>query len=224
MKKLLLLALVALFAPVFTQAAIRSDYVKRFETCEAILREFMADPAYAIPAPVLQRARAIVITTQFKAGFVLGLKGGYGIVMVKRPDNQWSLPVLLSAGEGSFGLQVGVKNDETILVITDDQTPRMLFNNRFNIGVDAKAVAGPKWAEMESVNREILNTPVLVYTKSKGLFAGATLKAGYLTRDDTSNRKFYQSPYTAPELLYGNFVQAPPEVQPLISYVQSIAP
>jgi len=224
MKKLLLLGLA--FALAFATPTLfaldRGTQVKHIETCEAILQEFMDDPAFAIPAPVLQKARAIIILNQFKAGFIFGATGGYGVILAKRPDNTWSIPVIVHGGGISFGLQAGGKSIETIFVITDDETPRRLFSGRVNFGVDAKAVLGPRWAEMESVNKEILSTPVLVYTKSKGLFAGATVKAGYLTRDDDANFDFYRTSYTMPELLYGNFVTAPEEVRPLINYVTKL--
>jgi len=121
-------------------------------------------------------------------------------------------------------LQVGGKNVETILVITDDATPRLLLNNRFNAGVDAKAVAGPKFAEAEAMNRDILKTPVLVYVRNKGLMAGATVKAGWMSRNDDANRAFYATKYTMPELLYGNLVKAPDEVKPLMEFVRQISP
>ncbi|PTY06405.1 hypothetical protein DB347_13345 [Opitutaceae bacterium EW11] len=221
MKKLLLLGLVAAitFAAPLSRADSRPSGVKRIESCEAILQEFMDDPAYAIPAPVLQQAHGIVIINQFKAGFIFGVTGGYGVIMVKRPDNTWSIPVMIDAGDISIGLQAGGKSVETIFVLNDDDTARRLFSGRVNVGVDAKAVMGPKWTEVESVNKEILATPVLVYTKSKGLFAGATVKAGFLARDDEANRVFYRTTFTMPELLYGNFVTPPDTVKPLMAYV-----
>jgi lipid-binding SYLF domain-containing protein len=224
MKKFCLLALVAVISASLGRATERTEYVTRIESCEAILQGFMADRAYAIPPMVWQRARGVIITNQFKAGFIFGVKGGNGVVMVKKADGKWSLPVMIDAGEASLGLQVGGKTVETVYIITDDQTPRKLFQGRFNVGVDANAVAGPKWAEVESVNKEILETPVLVYTKAKGLFAGATLKAGYITRNDDANREFYNTEYTMPELLYGNFVQPPKEVIPLMNLVSRLAP
>ncbi|MDB6127140.1 MAG: hypothetical protein JWM35_1036 [Verrucomicrobia bacterium] len=214
----------ALLAHAAPSEASRPEYVTRIESCEAILREFMAKPETAIPAPVLQSAKAIVIVNQFKAGFFLGIKDGYGVIMVKKSDGHWSLPVLLAAGELSFGLQIGANAVESVMVITDPQTPRILFRQRFNVGVDAKAVAGPKLAEAEKFNHDILRTPVLVYTKAKGLYAGATIKAGWLERSDEVNFILYNTTYTLPELLYSDWVKPVPEVEPLMAYVQQIAP
>ncbi len=227
MKKLLLLSLLALFGAASVRADAkdpRAEYVTRVETCEAILREFMAKPDTAIPSAVLAQAHAIVITNQFKAGFFLGVKDGYGVIMVKQPNGSWSLPVLISAGEVSLGFQIGANASETIMVITDDATPRIIFDRRFNVGVDAKAVAGPSNAEAEKVNRELLATPVIVYSKARGLYAGATVKTGWLERADQANFALYSTEYTMPELLYSNWVKAVPEVTPLMEYVKQIAP
>ncbi len=227
MKKLLLSSLLALFGAASLCAAgtdPRADYVTRVESCEAILREFMAKPETAIPAAVLAQAHAIVITNQVKVGFIIGVKDGYGIIMVKQPSGRWSLPVLIGAGEVSFGFQIGSNTAETILVITDDATPRMIFNRRFNVGVDAKAVAGPNNAKAETVNRELLATPVIVYGKARGLYAGATVKSGWIERNDEANYTLYSTQYTMPELLYSNWVTPAPEVVPLMDFVKQIAP
>jgi lipid-binding SYLF domain-containing protein len=225
MKKLFLPFLAVLFfAPVHAQTSPeRAELIKRVVSCDAIMEEFVeglngVDP---IPRQVLQRAKAIVIVNQFKAGFVLGIKDGYGVVLAKKANGTWSLPVLVSAGEASLGLQLGAKSDETVMVITDDATPRLLFKQRFNAGVDAKAIAGPRVAEREDVNHPIINAPVLVYTKSKGLYAGATVKTGYISRNDEANRILYSTQYTMPELLYSDWVQPIPEVRSLMGRVQA---
>ncbi len=225
MKKLLFLSLVALFGPVLLRAQSsggspsRADLVTRVETCEAILYEFRN----TIPTEVLRNAKGLLILNQFKAGFLFGLKDGYGVIMVRKPDGQWSLPVLVNAGEASFGLQIGANKSETIFVINDPQIPRALFNHRFNIGVDAAAVAGPKAAERERVNQEILKAPMLAYSKSAGLFAGATVKAGHISRADTANFILYNTKYTLPELLYSDWVPPVKEVQPIMELVSRLS-
>lgn len=225
MKRIFSIVLIALVATTGLRAERsfqRAEYVTRVESCEAILREFMANPDYAIPREVLQRARSIIITNQFKAGFIFGIKDGYGVILSRRADGSWSLPGFLNAGEASFGLQLGGTAVESVFILTDDATARLLYQGRFNVGVDAKAVAGPRAAEAQRITREILDTPVLVYTKSVGLFAGATLKAGWLQANNTGLRAFYQTRYTLPELLQGDWVPSQPEVEPLLRYVTEI--
>ncbi|MCF3651068.1 lipid-binding SYLF domain-containing protein [Synoicihabitans lomoniglobus] len=227
MKRFLSLALIAFCLTGTTQAArslSHEDYVTRIESCEAILREFQADPNYAIPREVLQNAKAIVITNQFKAGFLFGVKDGYGLYIARRADGTWSLPAFVSAGEASFGLQLGGAAVETIFVLTNEDTARLLYKGRFNVGVDAAAVAGPKVAEVQRINKEILATPVLVYAKKKGLFAGATLKAGWLSANNNANRDFYNTRYSLPEIVQGDWVQPQPEIGPLMQFLSQIAP
>jgi SH3 domain-containing YSC84-like protein 1 len=223
MKKFLSLSLLALLSASLVRAEPqRSDLVARVETCEAILQEFQHKPATRPSAAAWKRAKAVLIINQFKAGFLLGVQDGFGVLMVKKPDGLWSLPVLINAGEASIGFQLGAKSVEGIFIFTDETTPKKLFENRFNIGVDAKAVVGPKAAEKESNNEEILRNPVLAYTKSVGLYAGATVKAGHISRNDPANFSLYNTRYTMPELLYSDWVQPPIEVQPLMKMVQQL--
>ena len=60
--------------------------------------------------------------------------------------------------------------------------------------------------------------------KSAGVFAGATVKAGRIARNDKANFSLYNTRYTMPELLYSDWVQAPAEIQPLMAMVQRLAP
>ncbi len=203
----------------------RERLVQQVESCEALLREFMADKATAIPAEVLKQARAIIIVNQFKAGFIFGVQGGYGVILVKRA-NGWSIPALIRAGEASLGLQIGGKSVETIYIITDEQTPRLLLNGRFDIGADAKAVAGPKVAEADAwKDGNPLKIPVLIYSKKTGLYAGATVKAGFVSRDDEANRLLYNTTtvhFGLPEQLYGDYVKSVTETEYLRDYVTKI--
>jgi SH3 domain-containing YSC84-like protein 1 len=225
MKKFLLFPLVALVIAITARAEpTRANLIDRVQTCEAVLQEFQVRTSTAIPAEVWQRAKGVVILNQFKAGFLFGVKDGFGVILVKQPNGRWSLPVLINAGEASLGFQVGATTVESIFIITDENTPRKLFTHRFNIGVDAKAVAGPKAAEVERNREEILKAPLLAYTKSTGLYAGATVKAGHISRNDSANFVLYNTRHTMPELLYSDWVQPIPEVQPLMNLLQRLAP
>jgi lipid-binding SYLF domain-containing protein len=223
MKRLLLLAAVFSLATAAGAAEFkRADYVARLQTCEAILQSTMLYPASAIPADVLRRAKGLVIINQVQVGFLLGVKDGWGVAMVKKPSGQWSLPVFVKAGEFSIGLQAGGKTIETIYVLMDDAATRLLFLTRFKFGLDAKAVAGPHAAAAER-STEIFDAQVLVYTNVNGFYAGATVKTGTMAPLVEATQQFYHTNNGIPEILFSDWVPPQPEAQELMNYVQRLS-
>jgi lipid-binding SYLF domain-containing protein len=216
--RILALALVAVLATPSFAETTRADLVVQAETCEAILQEFMASPKTAIPASVLREAKGIVIVNQFQLGFVLGGKGGYGVVMARRPDGSWSVPAFLDTGEASLGLQLGGRTLHTVYVLNTDAGVRLLYGAKFNFGVNANAVAGPRVAEADE-STQIIKAPVYVYQKSNGLYAGAKVKSGWLSPHNKANQLFYNTTYSMPEILFGSWIAPQPEAVPLMNYV-----
>ncbi len=215
---LLVVALVSI--PLLSAGDERKKLVTQIGSCEAILQEFQADPATAIPAEVLQKAKALVIVNEFQAGFILGAKGGYGVALVRRENGSWSVPTFLDAGEASLGIQLGAKSVNTIYVINDEVGVRLLYKARFNFGADAAAVAGPRAADVQEAT-QIIKAPVFVYQKGSGLFAGAKVKTGWLSADNDSNRVYYQTLRTMPELLFADWVKPPQEAADLMIDVRN---
>lgn len=227
MKKLLFLVLgITLAVSASAQNAPKpGTLVTQLESCEAILREFQGNSKLAIPDEVLKRARGIIIVNQFQASFFLGVKDGYGVILVRRPNGKWSVPAFLKAGDISLGLQFGGRAINTVMVLMDDETPRRLFKGRVNFGTDAKVVAGIRKAEAELVNQGLpAGANVYAYTSQEGLIAGVALKTGYLSPDDKANQAYYSTRHRLPELLYSDWVQeVPTEARYLMNYVESIA-
>lgn len=224
MKRLLLLTVaLSLVSAAGAAPFKRADYVARLQTCEAILQDTMLYPARAIPADVLHRAKGIVIVNQVHVGLLLGVKDGWGVALVKKANGQWSVPAFIKAGELSFGLQVGGKTVETVYVLMDEPSTRLLFNSRFKFGVDAKAVAGPLSAEAER-STKTFDAQVLVYSSAKGFFAGATVKTGAMSPLIEATQQFYNTEYGIPEILFSDWVAAQPEAQSLMNYLQRLSP
>jgi len=225
MKKFLpaLLCVAALFA---TSSAVagteikRSTLVERLDTCEAILQDLQSSTKTAIPADVLHRARAIVIVNQVQAGFFVGVKDGYAVALVRRPNGRWSVPAFLNAGEASIGFQAGVKAINTVLVIMDDATARLLLRRKFNFGAEAIADAGIRVADLQRVNQPLPDgANVHVYSLKEGYYLGASLKTGFMSPNDDANRVFYNTNNQLPELLFSDWVTPPPEAHYLMDYV-----
>jgi lipid-binding SYLF domain-containing protein len=225
MKKFLLTLFCALVLPGVLSAAgqTRATVVAHLDTCEAILQDLQGNAKTAIPADILRRAKGIVIVNQFQAGFIFGIKDGYAVALVRRPNGKWSVPAFLRAGELSFGLQAGGKSINAVYVLMDDQTARLLFKSKMNLGAEAKAVAGVRAAERERTTQALPNEPnVYVYSATEGLFLGASIKTGYMSPDETGNRLFYDSNNRLPELLFSDWVTPPTEARFIMDYVSKI--
>jgi len=201
----------------------RASVVKQLDSCEAILQEIQGNIKTAIPADVLRKAKGLIIVNQFQGGFIFGIKDGYGVALVRRPNGKWSVPAFLRAGEFSLGLQAGAKSINAVYVLMDDETSRLLFRNRMNLGVDAKAVAGIRAAEREAVSKALPgDANVLIYSSTEGFYVGATLKTGYLSPHQRANELFYNSSHRMPELLYSDWVTPPPEARFIMDYVSRL--
>lgn len=224
MKKLLnafvLLATLAAAVGAHAVNIKRETLVERLDTCEAILQDLQSSTKTAIPADVLRRAQGIVIVNQVQAGLFLGIKDGYAVALVRRPNGKWSIPVFLRAGEASFGLQAGVKAVNTVMVLMDDSTARLLLKSRFNFGAEAKAMAGVRGGEREAVNKQLVEgANVLVYSLQEGYYLGAAVKTGFMQPNDEANRVFYNTNNRLPELLFSDWTTPPAETRFIMDYV-----
>jgi lipid-binding SYLF domain-containing protein len=198
----------------------REAAITQLDSCEAILQEIQGNVKTAIPANVLRNAKGLVIVNQFQAGFLIGVKDGYAVAMVRRPNGKWSVPAFLKAGELSFGLQAGGKAINAVYVLMDDTTARLLLKNRMNLGAEAKAVAGIRAAEREAVTKNLPgDANVLVYSTTEGFYIGAAVKTGYMSPNDELNRVFYSNNLHMPELLFSDWVTPPTEAHFLMDYV-----
>ena len=201
----------------------RASVIERLDSCEAILQSIQGNYKTAIPADILRRAKGIVIVNQFQAGFIFGIKDGYAIALVRRPNGKWSVPAFMRAGELSLGLQAGGKSINAVYVLMDDATARLLFKNRMNLGAEAKVFAGIRSAEREKITSALqTEANVLVYSNNEGLYFGAAVKTGYMSPHDEANRLFYSSTNRLPELLFSDWVTPPTEAHFLIDHVTRI--
>lgn len=107
-------------------------------------------------------------------------------------------------------------------MLNDDHGIRLLYGPKFNFGLGAKAVAGPKVAEAEEAT-QIIKASVYVYQKSSGLYAGANVKTGWLSPYNGANGLFYNTTRTMPEIIFSDWITPPVEVVPLMNYVTRIS-
>lgn len=158
----------------------------------AVLHEIMRVPAKGIPQSLLSNARAIVIIPgMLKGGFVLGVRHGRGVALVRNEKNVWDVPRFVTMSGGSVGYQVGVQSTDVILVFMTKQSVEDLLRGNFTIGADATAAAGPVGRQVAAATDGQLKAEILSYSRSRGLFAGVSIDGSLLQVDHRAEAMFY---------------------------------
>lgn len=211
-----LLVVVWCFIPAMLFAAQRDELVHRVDRSETFVKELMKSRDTSIPSAIWRNAKGILVFRQYKFGFIFGVKGGYGIALVRDlKTGEWSPPAFYRTGEGSFGFQVGGEAVDSVFLIMHENALNMLVKSEFKIGGDVSAAAGPVGRQAEAKLGQ--TAPVYAYSKAEGLYAGATIEGGVLMADQEANRTFYgKKSLKSREILFENAVEMPPEAQSLV--------
>ena len=158
----------------------------------AVLAEIMAVPASSIPAALLANAQGIVIVPDLvKGGFVVGLRHGRGVAMVRDERGFWRPPCFVTLTGGSVGWQIGLQVTDIILVFKTRSSVHNLLSGKFTLGADAAAAAGPVGREAAAATDAQLLAEIFTWSRSRGLFAGVSLDGSALQIDRAGNSAFY---------------------------------
>jgi lipid-binding SYLF domain-containing protein len=199
----------------------REQLVDKLNACEYSLQVVMSKADTRVPPKILREAKAVIVVHQYRAGFIIGGQAGSAIMVARIPSTgAWGVPVFLDPGGFNVGLQAGVKEINSVLVLNTDDAVRKAYSGRFNVGADAFAVAGPKSAETD--NLELFKKAnVYVYTSNGGLYAGATVKTGWLSPNHRANRELYNTPYSTPEIVMSTWFSLPSEAEPFMKRLRA---
>ncbi len=140
-----------------------------------------------VPASVLERSKCVAIfpnTVTVSAG--LGGTHGDGVAFCKSAAGAWENPMFLNLTGGSIGLQAGVKSADMVLYITGERAASAIRKGSFKVGGELSAVAGKFDKTFEAPQAE-----VVAYSRTEGLFLGASIDGVSITRDDGDERAFY---------------------------------
>ena len=163
----------------------------RVKAAGTILQEIQAAPDQGIPEQVLASASCVaIVPSMLNGGFVLGLRYGRGVATC-RTAKGWSAPAFFLVEGGSFGLQFGGQAVDLIMLVMNDDGMTKLLSSKFKLGAQASVAAGPVGRQAAAETDWKLRAQVLSYSRSRGVFAGATLEHGTIKQDKDSTRAFY---------------------------------
>jgi len=182
------------------------------ETATHVLDEIMAIPARGIPEALLRDAQGIaIIPNLVKGGFLVGVRYGRGVVLLRDENGRWRPPVFVRLAGGSFGYQVGIQATDVVLVFKTRNSINGLMRGKFTIGADVAAAAGPVGRQAAAATDATLTAEIYSYSRSRGLFAGVSIDGAALTIDNAANAAYYQDPsLLAAPPQPGQILQVPP--------------
>ena len=194
MKKTISLLLMSFIGTVGTYAwagSAREDTVARLQSSVEVLHAVMATPDKGIPEEVLSGAKCIlVVPNLIKGGFIFGGKHGRGVASC-RTSNGWSAPAFVSVGGGSWGLQIGVEGVDLVMLVMNEQGFQHLLSSKFALTGEGSVAAGPVGRHASAGTDWKMNTEMLTYSRSKGVFAGLTLEGAVVEQDNDSTHAIY---------------------------------
>ncbi len=190
--------------------------VDRVEDASDVVEDVMKVAEKSIPRDLLQKAKAIVVFPgTVKAAFIVGGQGGKGVA-IRRVGSGWSAPAFLNMAGGSFGAQIGGQKTDYVLVIMNEKGLSNLLQDKFELGGEGSVSAGPVGRTASASTNATMDAEILSYSRSKGLFAGVSLKGVVISQDQDMNQAVYQK--SANDILGNNGVasaDAPKSLQKL---------
>ncbi|HLI76062.1 MAG TPA: lipid-binding SYLF domain-containing protein [Acidobacteriaceae bacterium] len=199
-------------------AADHGKMDERLQSATDVINEVMATPDRAIPRQILSGASCVAVIPSFKKGaFVVGAQYGQGVATC-RTGHGWSAPAFVKLEGGSYGFQIGGQATDLVLVAMNQNGMEHMLHNKFKLGADAAASAGPVGRNAQAGTDWKLNAEFLTYSRSKGLFAGLDLSGDVLEANDDDMKAFYGPGVNYEAVLHGD-VSTPDEARPFVRTV-----
>jgi len=90
---------------------------------------------------------------------------------------------------------------------------KKLVSSKVELGADASVAAGPVGREAAASTDASMSAEILSYSRSKGLFAGISLKGSVVSAEKSDMEDTYGKGVTALQVLAASNSRAPGEVQ-----------
>lgn len=200
----------------------KTEVVERLQDATNALQQIVNAPDKGIPDEVLKGAKCIgIVPSMIKGAFIFGGKHGRGVSTCKLADGRWSAPAFFTITGGSWGAQIGVQDIQLVMMVMTDEGMHHLLEDKFQIGANASAAAGPVGRHASADTDWKVGTEILTYSRTKGLFAGIDLDGSWVERDKDSTVALYGKDHGERELLTGK-VRPPQEARSFLAEVRRV--
>ena len=220
MKKVIVSICLSLVLPTAAFAAsTREDLQARIDAAKVVLDQIMNAGDRTVPNNILKSAACVaVVPSMMKGAFFVGAQYGQGVVTC-RTGHGWSGPVFIRLAGGSFGFQIGGQGTDLVLVATNDKGFQDLLHDKFKIGADASAAAGPVGRDAQASTDISMRAEMLTWSRSHGLFAGIDLNGATVSQNVGDTDELYGGHDRYGPVLRGE-VPPPPDAERFLHAVR----
>ncbi len=171
-----------------------------------VIKHVLSDPHMGWARCHLQQAEAIIIfPSVIKGAFLVGGEGGSGVALARdKKTGEWSYPAFYTMGSVSFGLQIGGKVSEVLLMVMTQKGLDALLTTSFKLGGDVGIAAGPVGTGVQGKLTDILS-----FVNSKGAFAGISLDGAVIAPRNSWNSSYYGKPVVPSDIFIRKTVSNP---------------
>lgn len=190
-----------------------------------VLSQILAKPD-EIPKQLLNRSRCVVVFPSVKRVAVgIGASYGRGAIVCRTGPHMtgpWSAPAMYKLNVGSLGVQLGSTATDYVLLVQTPLGADKVLSGKLKLGAECSAAAGPSGAKALSANDEKID--VLTYSRTSGLFAGASLGSADLSTDDDANKTVYGQDISANQIVREGQVKTTASGQRLVDVLKKASP
>jgi SH3 domain-containing YSC84-like protein 1 len=175
---------------------------ERLQNSAIAFRELMGAPDKGVPRDLFNKAWCVAVIPGLKKGaFIVGGEYGRGFALCRTKNSGWTAPAAVRVEGGSWGLQAGGSSTDVLLLIMNEDGMRHLLGDKFTIGGDATAAAGPVGRQVSADTDILMHAEILSWSRSRGIFAGISLDGSTLRPDNSENETLYGQGITNREIL-----------------------
>src|SRR5438093_9878454 len=216
MRALIGAVLLAVGASTVQAADVSTRQAERIREAATVLNEIHAVPDKDIPQELWTRAECVIVVPSLKkAAFVVGGEYGKGL-MSCRHSGEWSAPIFMQVGKGSWGLQIGAQTIDLVLLVMNASGMEKRLRNKVSLGAEASIAVGPIGRDARAATDAQMKAEILSYSRAQGLFAGINLSGGVVRPDVDDNTDLYGANVTASDVVIKGTVPPPSVTEPFM--------
>ena len=161
----------------------------------------------------------LIFPNVYEGGLLFGAKGGNGLLLIRKSEDEFSGPFFFSIGGLSVGFQIGVKKGRVVMTIMTNRGLKSVLKERVKFGVDVDAAIISEGVGY-SAESTVRLADIYSFSDNSGLFIGGSLEGSYLQPRGDLNFSIHNKNFTASEIIKSNLLSQ--ETKDLVELIKKI--